>query len=291
MLLTRVITASILAPLIIWAILKLPNNYFALLWGCVILLCGWEWSNLAGLKSIAARLLFLAVIVVSAIPFWYWTDIIANIAQTFESREFLKYASVIDWLATPAVAFWLIASVALKRQEEKLLKSRPSIRLKLAIGWFVLIVAWVFLDRLRHYHGPEFVLFLFMLIWFADISAYFIGRAVGITKLSPQISPGKTLAGMNGALAVAVVAAIVQGLYYDFKTVIIADFVLLSLITVLISVYGDLGVSLAKRWRGVKDSGNLLPGHGGLLDRLDSLLAAIPVFYTGLVLIYEGIIK
>ena len=83
MLFTRVITASILAPLIIWAILKLPNNYFALLWGGVILLCGWEWSNLAGLKSIFARLLFLAVIAVSALPFWYWTDIIANIAQYF----------------------------------------------------------------------------------------------------------------------------------------------------------------------------------------------------------------
>ncbi len=254
-------------------------------------MCGWEWSNLAGLKSIVARLLFLVVIAASAVPFWYWTDIIANIAEYFESREFLKFSTVIDWFATPAVVFWLMASVALKRHEQKLLKSRPSIRLKLFIGWFVLLVAWVFLDRLRHYHGPEFVLFLLFLIWLADISAYFIGRAVGKTKLSRHISPGKTLAGMNGALVVAVVAAIVQGLYYDFKTVIITDFVLLSLITVLISVYGDLGVSLAKRWRGVKDSGNLLPGHGGLLDRLDSLLAAIPVFYTGLVLIYEGLIK
>ncbi len=291
MLFTRVITASILAPLIIWAILKLPNNYFALLWGGVILLCGWEWSNLAGLKSIFARLLFLAVIAVSALPFWYWTDIIANIAQYFESRAFLKYSTVIDWFAMPAVVFWLMACVALKQQEQRLLKSRPSIGLKLFIGWFVLIIAWAFLDRLRHYHGAEFVLFLFFLVWLADISAYFIGRAYGKAKLSPHISPGKTMAGMNAALAVAIIAAVVQGLYYDFKIGIIIDFVLLSLITVLISIYGDLGVSLAKRWRGVKDSGNLLPGHGGLLDRLDSLLAAIPVFFTGLVLIYEGIIK
>lgn len=291
MLLTRVITASILAPFVIWGILKLPNEYFRAIWGLVILFCAWEWSNLAGLKTVISRVLFMLVIVVSIVPFWYWTDIIAHIAQYLESSEILKYSTVIDWFATPAVAFWLVVSIAIKRNEKKLLKSRPSTKMKLIVGWFVLAVAWLFLDRLRHFHGPEFVLFLFILIWLADISAYFVGRAYGKEKLSPQISPGKTLAGMYGALVCAIIAPVVLGFYYDFKTIIIFDFIFVSLTTVLVSIYGDLGMSLAKRWRGVKDSGTLLPGHGGLLDRLDSLLAAIPIFYTGLVLIYEGTLK
>ncbi len=291
MLLTRVITASILAPFIIWGILKLPNDYFRYIWGAVILLCAWEWSNLAGLKTAISRVLFLVAIVVSLMPFWYWTDIIAHIAQYLESSDILKYSTAIDWFATPAVAFWFVVSLAIKRNEKQLLKSRPSIKSKLIVGWFVLVVAWLFLDRLRHFHGPAFVLFLFFLIWLADISAYFVGRAYGKTKLSPHISPGKTIAGLNGALVVAILTAITLGFFYDFKTIIKFDFILLSLTTVLVSVYGDLGVSLAKRWRGVKDSGTLLPGHGGLLDRLDSLLAAIPIFYTGLVLIYEGTLK
>ena len=121
--------------------------------------------------------------------------------------------------------------------------------------------------------------------------AYFVGRAYGKEKLSPLISPGKTMAGMYGALAAGLMMAIIMVFYNNFKATIKIDFILLTLLTVHISVYGDLAVSLAKRWRGVKDSGKLLPGHGGLLDRLDSLIAAIPVFYTGILLIYLGIAK
>jgi phosphatidate cytidylyltransferase len=124
-------------------------------------------------------------------------------------------------------------------------------------------------------------LFLFILIWSADIGAYFAGKKFGKTKLAIEISPGKTLEGLYGALFASVVVGLVFTLYFNFSAMSIGDFLMLSVITVLVSVYGDLFFSAAKRIRGVKDSGMILPGHGGLLDRLDSVIAAIPVFYAG----------
>ncbi|MCI0654143.1 MAG: phosphatidate cytidylyltransferase [Methylococcaceae bacterium] len=291
MLLTRVLTASILAPLIIWAVIGLSQDWFSIVWALVVALCAWEWSKLSGLQSMLSQILFVFAVVAGLLPFWYWTEIIANIANFYENSEILNYSLVVDWFGTPAVVFWLVASVVLKNNERNLLKSRPSATVKLAAGWFMLVTAWVFFVRLRIYHGYEFVLFLLLLIWAADVLAYFIGRAYGKTKLSPLISPGKTMAGMYGALTAGLIMAIVLVFYNDFRPTIKIDFILLSLITVHISIYGDLAISLAKRWRGVKDSGNLLPGHGGLLDRLDSLIAAIPVFYTGIMLIHIGLIQ
>ena len=124
-----------------------------------------------------------------------------------------------------------------------------------------------------------------MLISFADIAAYFVGRNWGYTKLMPEISPGKTVEGLYGALAVSAVLAAAVGLWFELEPLTIVDFVILSLVTVVISVGGDLFESLLKRQRGVKDSGSLLPGHGGVLDRIDALLASVAVFYAGSLLL------
>jgi phosphatidate cytidylyltransferase len=291
MLLTRIITASILAPLIIWGVIGLSHDWFSIVWALVVSLCAFEWSKLSGLQTILAQILFVLAVVVGLLPFWYWTEIVANIANFYENSDILEYSLVVDWFGVPAVVFWVIVSVVLKNNEKNLLKSRPSAPIKLAVGWFMLVTAWVFFVRLRIYHGYEFVLFLLLLIWAADVLAYFVGRAYGKTKLSPLISPGKTMVGMYGALAAGLVMAIVLVFYNNFRPTIKIDFILLSLITVHISIYGDLAISLAKRWRGVKDSGNVLPGHGGMLDRLDSLIAAIPVFYTGIMLIHIGMLQ
>jgi phosphatidate cytidylyltransferase len=130
-----------------------------------------------------------------------------------------------------------------------------------------------------------------LLIWIADIAAYFTGKKFGKDKLCPDISPGKTVEGMYGALASAIVTAIGLGLYYKFPLLNASDFVLLSVLTVLISIYGDLFFSLVKRQKGVKDSGTILPGHGGILDRIDSVIAAAPFFYAGIFLISKGIFE
>lgn len=291
MLPTRVITASILAPLIMWMVISLSNELFSIIWAAVVALCAWEWSKLSGVQTRLAELVFVLAVMLGILPFWFWTEIIGSVANYYEDSEILKYSLLVDWFGVPAVVFWLIASVILKNNERKILSSRPSTLAKVAVGWFMLVTAWVFFVRLRVYHGYEFVVFLLLLIWAADILAYFVGRSMGKTKLSPLISPGKTLAGMYGALAAALIMALILVFYNNFKPTIKFDFVLLSLLTVHISIYGDLAISLAKRWRGVKDSGNILPGHGGILDRLDSLIAAIPVFYTGLMLIHIGLLQ
>lgn len=278
----RVLTALVLAPLIIVAVWKLPNLGFAAVWGLVILIGAWEWSNLAKLSTMRARLLFVAAVLVGCLPFWYWTDLFKLVLKGQE-----EYVGVIDWLVAPGVLWWLAASVVMKRSPDKLLKSHPSSRIKCLVGWFILVTAWAFLVRLRMFYGRELVLYLLLLIWLVDIAAFFGGRAFGKTKLSP-ISPGKTVAGMNSALAAALCLAVLFGLSASNiggRIPVLMNFIFLSLATVLVSIYGDLFVSLLKRWRGVKDSGGILPGHGGVLDRIDSLIAAVPIFFAGIVLL------
>jgi phosphatidate cytidylyltransferase len=164
-------------------------------------------------------------------------------------------------------------------------------RYTLLVGWFILLSAWMFLYRLRAFYGPEMTMYFLLLIWAADIAAYFTGKKFGKTQLAPEISPGKTVEGFYGAMAAGLAAAlcltiVLQTVYGQVPLVTVMNLTVLSLFTVMISTYGDLFISLVKRKRGVKDSGSLLPGHGGMLDRLDSLIAAIPIFYGGIFMIY-----
>lgn len=285
MLLNRVITALVLAPLVILAVLKLPELGFALLWGGIILVGAWEWANLSGAESLVSRLVFIGALIVSSLVAWYWPVLLDELGKRLEWQELTDFSGAVDWLAVPAVIWWFFIMLTVRNTGEQLLQVKLKVHSKLILGWFILILAWVFLVRLRNYYGTDLVLYFLLLIWLADIAAYFVGRAFGRIKLAPHISPGKTREGMYGALAGAVAIAISAGLYYDFNGIVIFDFILLSLITVLVSIYGDLFESLAKRMRGVKDSGAILPGHGGVLDRIDSLIAAIPVFYAGIILI------
>jgi phosphatidate cytidylyltransferase len=153
-------------------------------------------------------------------------------------------------------------------------------------GLLVLIPAWaglVWIHQLSR--GPYLVLFLLVLIWIADSGAYFAGRRWGRRKLAPLVSPGKTREGAYGALAGGLLWGGVLAALYGVSVPQQGCLVLLCLLTVVASIVGDLYESLSKRERGVKDSGSLLPGHGGILDRIDSLTAAAPVFALGLHLI------
>ncbi len=199
------------------------------------------------------------------------------------------YSGVLEALVIPPVIFWVMTMLILRNAPTNALKLELRLRYKALIGIFVLLMAWVFFVRLRVLYGPEMSLYLLVLIWVADIAAYFVGKKWGTTKLSPEISPGKTLAGFYGALASAVVCGVLLGVIYGFQFIIGLDIVLLSVLTVLVSIYGDLFFSLVKRKSGFKDSGSILPGHGGILDRIDSLIAATPFFYAGIYLIYRVI--
>lgn len=281
MLLQRIITASVLAPLVVLAIFMLPHAYFSLVWGVVLLFAAWEWANLADVKSVLGKIAFLFALLIPMLFLHFWTQLLEALAQLTNWPEIRTYSGVIELLMVPAVIFWLWAMLKIRKSGADLLESKLSKGKKLLIGGFVLTSAWLFLSRLLVLEEPAMTLYLFLLIWAADIGAYFAGKRFGTTKLAIDISPGKTLEGMYGALFAAVIMGLCFTLYFQFSVLSIIDFILLSVITVLVSIYGDLFFSAAKRIRGVKDSGTLLPGHGGLLDRLDSIIAAIPVFYAG----------
>ena len=281
MLLQRVITASVLAPLVVLAIFLLPHVYFSHIWGIIILIAAWEWANLAEVKTVLGKLGFLLVLLIPMVLLHFWTQLLEVLAQLLNWPDIRTYSGVIELLLIPAVLFWFWVMLRIRKSGAELLELKLGVGKKLLIGGFVLVMAWLFLSRLIVYEAPSMTMYFFLLIWAADIAAYFAGKKFGITKLALEISPGKTLEGMYGALAAAVVMGIVFTLAFGFSILSIIDFVLLSVITVLVSIYGDLFFSAAKRIRGVKDSGTILPGHGGLLDRLDSVIAAIPVFYAG----------
>ncbi len=150
-------------------------------------------------------------------------------------------------------------------------------------GYFVITIGWLAMISI-HQLNPELLLFLFVLVWVADSAAYFAGKKFGRTKLAEQLSPGKTREGLFGAIIGTLILSFV-GLWIwrsELQLGLSVYFVFLCVLSALISVVGDLFESLLKRNAGKKDSGKLLPGHGGVLDRIDSLLAAAPGFMLGL---------
>ena len=287
MLLKRIITALVLASLIALAVFTLPMEYFSLVIGLITLIAACEWSNLAGLTSLGKRILFLLVLILPMLGIHFWTQFLELVAQATDWTDVRDYSGALEWLVIPPVLFWILVMILIRNTPTGVLNLQLKTRYKVLIGWFILLSAWMFLSRLRSFYGPEMTMYFLILIWVADISAYFAGKKWGKTKLAPEISPGKTVAGMYGALVSGLVCAVALSLIYGFQPMIASDFVLLSVLTVLISIYGDLFVSVVKRQRGVKDSGTLLPGHGGVLDRIDSLIAAIPFFYGCIYLVYR----
>lgn len=306
MLKQRIITAAILGSVVITAVLMLPSDYFSLMIALIVLLGAWEWLDLIDVQSMKQRVLFIASMIFMMLFIHLWTYILEALVPVFDylaekfkfvMEDIRKQSGLLEWLVIPPLLFWFLMMQLIRRTPQDLLKLQLHLRYKAFIGWFVLIAAWMFLSRLRTFYGSEMALYLLVLIWVADIAAYFSGKKWGVTKLSPDISPGKTVEGVKGALVSAAVCGILLcvglSIAYDkmVPLMVAGDLILLSVLTVLISVYGDLFFSLVKRQRGVKDSGSLLPGHGGILDRIDSLVAAIPFFYTGIFMIYYLILS
>ncbi|GGE80295.1 phosphatidate cytidylyltransferase [Streptosporangium jomthongense] len=264
MLKTRIITALILAPIAIGGIFFLPPMGFALFTAVIITLGAWEWANMSGLKQQPGRIAYAAIIAI----------ILYSLVNV--------YAVAVLWLAL----LWWIVCFMLVRSYPAGSERWGSVPARAVMGVLVLVPAWVGLNHIRA-SGFQFgavdnsllaILYVFFVVWVADIGAYFAGRAFGKAKLAPRVSPGKSWAGVYGGLvAVGVLALVVSWLAAATAA---ETFILVgaSLVTGLVSVLGDLLESMLKRFRGIKDSSNLLPGHGGIMDRIDSLTAAIPVF-------------
>ena len=299
MLIQRVFTAVVMAAVVILAIFQLPTIYFSLFIAVITLLGAWEWLALTNVEKKSKRIQFIIWLILPMLGVTYWTVFLELLGDVLEWPEIKDYSDALEWLVIAPVIFWLLTMILIRNAGPQLLEMKFSVRFQAFVGWLVLLSAWMFLVKLRAYYGPAMVLYFLLLICCADISAYFAGRKWGKVKLSPDISPGKTVQGMYGALVSAVVSALALRLYYglaaleaedgQIAALMSVDIMFLSVLTVLVSIYGDLFFSLVKRRKGVKDSGNLLPGHGGILDRVDSVIAAAPVFYAGIVLIGRSV--
>ncbi|MBU3069629.1 phosphatidate cytidylyltransferase [Aestuariicella sp. G3-2] len=271
MLKQRVITAIGLALLFLGVLFYLSVIGFAIAIALVVLLASWEWANMAGLKAQGQRLLYvLGVGVAMALTGWY---------VDFWAGDVLDGSSVRTVLLV-ACTWWAVALLWVQGYpSSSVLWAHPLV--KMVMGLLVLVPTWLSLVFLRGEPSGEWLILLVVLVVVcADIGAYFSGKTFGKRKLAPEVSPGKSWEGFWGGFICCLLLALIVGFTFG------GGWLLLAVIapTALASVLGDLLESMVKRQRGLKDSGQLLPGHGGILDRVDSITAAAPVFSLAILL-------
>jgi len=262
----RVITALLITPLAIAMILLLPSTVFAVVIAGLCLMAAWEWTRMAGMRSRPWRAMLLAVCASALLLLWYYAD------------------AAPGWITiVTGCVWWFLALAWLRHFSYGAAPTRENIAVKLIAGAFVILPAWTAMMQLHRNQGSphSWALYALVLVWAADTFAYLAGRRWGKVKLAPNISPGKTIVGVYGALAGSALVALIGGWLLDVRGASLAGLLVLALIVVVFSVIGDLFESLIKRHANVKDSGTLFPGHGGVCDRLDGIFAALPFFAVG----------
>jgi phosphatidate cytidylyltransferase len=263
------LTALILVPIVAAGVWFLPTPWLGMLLALAVIAATEEWARLAGLGSCGTHVGLLAAVVLGLVG-------MAWVLRSGHSPVPLLVLAGLWWLWAAQRVVRIARIAPVQGPDRRVAVTAP----------LVLVPAWTGLVWLHaQVHGPALVLFVLVLIWVADSAAYFSGRLWGRRKLAPVVSPGKTLEGVFGAMAGALVMGAGLAWASGAAPGPAAALLLLCLVTAAVSIVGDLYESLLKRTRGVKDSGSLLPGHGGLLDRIDSLTAAAPVFALGLHLI------
>ena len=269
---TRLLAALVMAPVAIAAILLLPTEWMMALAAVVFMLGLWEWFDLAEIEDTLARTVLLVA------------HLALMAALVWASRSSAGFSFVLLELMTViGVVWWLLALAWLGRYKFASDHDTHARVFKLAAGALATIPAWCALAWIHGGvpDGHRWLLTALMVVWAADTGAYFSGRRFGKRKLSPNISPNKTVEGLVGGLLLAVVVGVVLSLVAGASVEQLPAVALVSAIAALFSVVGDLFESLLKRHAGVKDSGHLIPGHGGILDRLDGVLAALPSANAG----------
>ena len=279
MLKQRIITGVVLAVGLLSALWFLPDTALTVLLALVLLIGAWEWAGLSGLVGSVARVVYVLCIAAVLLVLWWGSQLNAQLAPR--------------WIIAAGGVWWLLALVCVTTYPASA-RIWGKQALELVIGALVLVPAlFATLALIQVPQGRLWVLFVVLIVASADIGAFFSGRRFGRRRLAPSVSPGKTLEGLVGGLCSVALLALVcaWGVSYTspggfaeisgFTEMPTADWLqwlLVVLITGLASVLGDLNESMVKRHRGIKDSGTILPGHGGVLDRVDSLSAALPVF-------------
>lgn len=279
MLKLRVITALVLLPLALYAILFLDNQSFAAVIGVVTLIAAYEWAGFAKFPSVLAKLAYVVIVATVIYSLWLINFVISPMVMNAVSAGFWLLALLLIFAYPGSASFW---------------KDRPP--MIAVLGLILLTMTWYSLTAIHaisavqigegQITGPYLLLSVMMLVWAADTGAYFSGRRFGKNKLAPAISPGKSREGVYGGMLLALFIALVFALWNKAGMQDYLYITGISLVTVVFSVAGDLMESMFKRQANLKDSGNILPGHGGILDRIDSVTAAAPVFYIALSLTY-----
>jgi phosphatidate cytidylyltransferase len=256
-------TAAVLVVVLLGVVFWLPPRATQIALTIVVLAGAWEWSAFLRVQNVATRVTYVAVIGALLWAAWGFT-------ATPQGRDLVLSVALIWWIIALC---WVMFAPRL-----------VSTWAAAAAGILALVPAWVALNRLRldFDRGAEWVLFALILVWVADIGAFFVGRRFGRTRLAPSVSPGKTWEGVVGGAVASALVAVGGSLVFNIPAL---RFVPLCLAVVAVSIVGDLTVSLLKRFAGVKDSGSLFPGHGGVMDRIDSVTAAAPILFFGLVML------
>lgn len=247
----RILTAAVLIPLIVVALLVLPPAAAVAAVSLFLIVAAWEWPGFLGWGTLAGRAAYVLIIVLGAL-------VVVQLEPA--------------WLLYAALAWWVLALLWVMRYPTPI---PPAVTF--ACGLFVLLPPWVAVAYLLLHTaaGGAALLAVLAVVWAADIGAYFAGRGFGRKRLAPAVSPGKTWEGVIGGVACATATSIAAGYLLGWP---IAACIAIGISIALISVIGDLTVSMFKRNAGLKDSGNLFPGHGGVLDRVDGVTAALPLF-------------
>lgn len=268
--LERIITALILVAVVLACMFATTATYPMLgLMTLAALGAGYEWYKLMPLKNeqpvntLAAWGCGLVLAGITAVSLLY----LSSLWGVFWGASILVWLMSISWVRKyPDYDGWYNSSL-------------------LYLGSLLIVAAVTAIFALWTI-SPWWLMYVFLLVWGADSGAYFVGRKFGMRKLAPMVSPNKSIEGLVGGLVTScIIIATVIIIYLDVELVGFILFMLLSLITVVASVQGDLVESMIKRRAGIKDSGRILPGHGGVLDRVDSLLSAAPIFATGMYLL------
>lgn len=262
MLLQRVLTAVVLVPLAIAAVWFLPTGVVVAIFGAMVIIGAWEWTHLMRVSSTTARIMYVGMVMVLGLVLWGLSS------AHLWSLGVLIFAAL----------WWLVAFIWVLNYPAGLPVDSKRTGLAGVVGLLIMLPS-IPAIALLHSKGAEWVLILFVIIWAADTGAYFAGRSLGRRKLAPQVSPGKTWEGFVGGLvggvsiglvAIYLLTPFASGISYLW-------FALAAALIVATSVVGDLAESMFKRHAAIKDSGTLFPGHGGVLDRLDSMFAAAPI--------------
>jgi len=269
---TRVIAALVLTPFAIAAILLLPTPWLMALSAVVFLVGLWEWFRLADIDDTLARSVLLVV------------NLALMVAIVWASRTDHGFSYVLlQIMVVAGVVWWLLAGLWLKHYRFASDHDTHARVFKLAAGTLAILPAWCAIGVIHggQPFGHRWLFVALAIVWAADSGAYFVGRHYGRRKLSPRISPNKTVEGLAGGLACGLAVGLAFAPLAGATLAQLPAVALVAVVAVGFSVVGDLFESLLKRHVGAKDSGDLIPGHGGILDRIDGVVAALPVFALG----------